>query len=407
MIHPLLRVRSKADQLRIIVTGLAGLHPVGGVAWDYLQYVLGFARLGHDTYYHEDTWSWPYHPVDRQQVETADYSVNFLSAFFRDHAPHMRDRWHYVHLHDAHYGMPAKGFEDIVRTADLYIDVSGANLIPDGLPATCIKVFIDTDPGYNQIVLSERPQWSKNVGRWCATVAEFDRHFTYAENIHAEDCLVPHVGFSWQTTRMPVVLECWTGDTIAPPRPGLPWSTVMTWNAFPGKLVYRGVEYFSKGREFSRLLELPSRSPGSFKVALGGKHAPCEELRRYGWEVVDGPTTTLSSENYRSFIADSCGEISPAKHVYVAMRTGWFSCRTACYLAAGRPAIVQDTGLSKYLPSGEGLFVFNSLDDVVESVAAVEAAPAYHRALARELAVEYLDSDKVLTQFIEDITSAG
>ena len=390
------------SRLRIVVTGLAGLYPVGGVVWDYLQYLIGFARMGHDVYYHEDSWSWPYHPVKKTNTADGDYSAAYIAGFIRDYAPDLNHRWHYLHLHEQSFGMSRAEFNEVARTADLFLNVSGACMIPEELSPRCVKIFLDTDPGYNQIMLSERLKWSENVDRWCAGVEAYDRHFTYAENIYGADCLAPRMGFDWKTTRMPVAVDLWEqiGAVSAPD--DAPWTTIMTWNAFKGKLIYKGVEYGSKGAEFEKLVDLPDRVSARLKVAVGGVNAPLERLAENGWEVEDGPEATLTPERYKDFIVASRGEISPAKNVYVAMRTGWFSCRTGCYLAAGRPAVVQDTGFASIYPSGEGLIAFNSAEEAAAGIEAVESDYTRHASAAREIAREYLDSEKVLGRLIKD-----
>lgn len=389
--------------LRIIVTGLAGLYPVGGVAWDYLQYVIGFARLGHDVYYHEDTWSWPYHPAKRTYTEDGSYSAGYIDDFFKSYAPELCKRWHYLHLHETSFGMSRAAFDEVARTADLFLNVSGACMFPDELSPRCTKVFLDTDPGYNQIMLSERLEWSENVERWCAGVKDHDQHFTYAENIHGPDCLVPGMDFKWKTTRMPVVVDLWetaAGRRAAPT--GAPWTTITTWNAFKGKLIYKGVEYASKGTEFEKLIDLPRYAPASLRVAVGGVNAPLDLLARHGWQVVDGPEATVTPEKYLEFILGSRGEVSPAKHVYVAMRTGWFSCRSACYLAAGRPVVVQDTGFSSVIPCGKGILPFSTMEEAAEAIREAEGSYDMHAKAASAMAKEHFDSGKVLARLIED-----
>ena len=393
----------RASPLRIIVTGLAGLYPVGGVAWDYLQYPIGFARLGHDVVYHEDSWSWPYNPVEKTYSSDPSYTVKYIQEFFNRYAPELSNRWHYLHLHETSCGMTREAFDEVARTADLFLNVSGACMIPGDLSSGCVKVFLDTDPGYNQIMLSERLAWSENVERWCETVAAHDLHFTYAENIHGSDCIVPKAGYRWKTTRMPIVLDLWKPHPSEVRKPDAPWSTIMTWNAFKGKLVYKGVEYASKGAEFERLLGLPTDVPVPLKVAVGGVNAPLDQLARNGWNVVDGPEATITPEKYKEFILASRGEISPAKHVYVAMRTGWFSCRSACYLAAARPVVVQDTGFTSVIPSGEGIMAFNTREEASAAIREVEADYPRHAAAALSLAGDCFDSAKVLTRFIDDL----
>jgi hypothetical protein len=263
-----------------------------------------------------------------------------------------------------------------------------------------VKIFLDSDPGYNQIMLSERFSWSENVDRWCASVAGHDRHFTYAENIYAPDCLVPRLDYDWKTTRMPITLKAW--KPLAGIRPTGPWTTVMTWNAFKGKLIYKGIEYGSKGAEFEKLMGLPAAVNLPLKVAVGGVNAPLERLSQAGWEVADGPEATVTPAMYQDFIATSRGEISPAKHVYVALRTGWFSCRSACYMASGRPVVVQDTGFTSVIPAGDGLVAYDTAEEAANGLIEVESNYERHAAAAMDMAHEYFDSAKVLGKLIED-----
>jgi hypothetical protein len=396
-----------SSRLRVIVTGLVGLYPVGGVAWDYLQYLIGFARMGHDVYYHEDTWSWPYHPVERTYTADPGYSAAYIRDFVDAYAPELRDRWHYLHLHETSLGMTREAFDAVARSADLFLNVSGACMIPEELSPRCVKVFVDTDPGYNQIMLSERFEWSENVERWCSSVAAHDQHFTYAENIHGEDCIVPRLDFNWKTTRMPMVCDLWDPAGRAVPVESDPaWSTIMTWSAFKGKLIYNGVEYGSKGAEFERIIDLPRHVRQPLQVAVGGVNAPLERLAEAGWQVVDGPEATATPQDYQRFIFGSRGEISTAKQVYVAMRTGWFSCRTACYLAAGRPCVVQDTGFRSIVPCGEGIVAFSSAEEAIEGIERVERDYEHHCEAARKVANEHFGAERVLGELLDDAYSS-
>lgn len=385
---------------------MAAQYPVGGVAWDYLQYPIGLHRLGHDVVYHEDTWCWPYDPLQRTTTDDGSYSAAYLDDFFARYAPELADCWHYLHLHDTSYGMSRRTFDEFAATADLFLNVSGGSFFPDALAPGCRKVFLDSDPGYNQIILSERPSWSPNVERWCEGVRAHDRHFTYAENVGAPDCALPAVGITWRKTRMPVVPELWSARPEAP-RPEAPWSTVMTWNVFKGKLEYRGVDYRGKADEFPKIAELPRRVPRRFRVAVGGTEAPLAALAKLGWQAEDGPAATLTPGDYQDYIAGSRGEVSVAKQVYVALRTGWFSCRSACYLAASRPVVVQDTGFSRFLPVGRGLHAFSTADEAAAAIAAVEADYAGEMRAAREVAIAEFAARDVLSRLIEDAFADG
>src|SRR5580704_4285557 len=256
------------SSLRIIVTGLVGTIPVGGVAWDYLQYAIGLARLGHDVVYHEDSGIWPYHPIENQLVDTANYSADYIARFFQTYAPELAECWHYRHLGAKSFGLSESEFQNFAKSADLYLNVSAANPLPPALNSRCITAFLDTDPGYNQIVLSERPSWLANIDRWAEEFHRYDRYLTYAEKIGREDCLVPQIGVDWITTRMPIVLGLWRDR--GPPPNGASWSSVLTWHRFRGPLVYRGHEYGSKDIEFVKIASLPGKTSARLKIALGG-----------------------------------------------------------------------------------------------------------------------------------------
>ena len=393
--------RSSLEKLRIIVSGMVARYPLGGVAWDYLQYVIGFANLGHDVYYHEDTWSWPYDPVRETQSSIGVYSAEMLGSFFCRYAPGLVGRWHYDHLHKRSYGMTRDVFARVAATADVFVNVSGASAIPDTLKPGCIKIFLDSDPGYNQIMLIEKFSWSENVDRWCEQVSDHDRHFTYAENIAYDDCLVPTAGYSWIPTRMPIVVDLWAHRSSRVPPKSAPWTTVMSWNTFSGPLKYRDIEYKGKETQFEKIIDLPIRSPHPFVIAVGGKNVPLRRLREHRWNPVDGPKSTLTAELYQDFIGDSRGEVSTAKDIYVSLRSGWFSCRSACYLAAGRPVVVEDTGFSKLLPTGLGLVAFRNLEEAIDGISAVSANYDAHAIAALEIAREHFSSERVLSDLLQ------
>jgi hypothetical protein len=394
---------SPHQKLRIIVGGLVGQFPLGGVAWDYFHYILGLHALGHDVYYHEDTWVWPFDPVQRSPTSDPDYTVRFLRDFFDKFAPALSDRWHYVLLHETHFGMTKVAFDAVAKTADIFLNVSGACFIPDDLNPNCKKVFLDTDPGYNQIMLSEKFAWSENVGRWCDLVSAHDRRLTYAENIYGADCVIPRMDYDWRPTRCVVTLPEWSAIKSAPPPADAPFTTVMTWDWFRGKLIYNGVEYLTKVPEYERFHDIPRRVNLPMALAVGGHKTPYARIAEDGWQTIDAHQATATPTTYQALIAGSAGEWSVAKNVYVATKSGWFSCRTACYLAAGRPAVVQETGWSRFIPVGAGVFAFSTMEEAIAGLNAIAADPIRHRSAAYEIAREYLAPDKVLPAMIETI----
>lgn len=394
---------SAPKKLRIIVGGMVGQFPLGGVAWDYFHYCIGLHQLGHDMYYHEDTWVWPHDPVKGYASDDASYTCNFIQGFFDRYAPELAHKWHYRLLHDQSYGMTREAFDEVSRTADVFLNVSGACFFPDELNPKAIKVFMDTDPGYNQIVMHEKPAWSENVQRWCDQVLSHDRHLTYAENIYGDDCIIPRMGIDWQPTRCIATLPEWEAVRNAPPPAEAAFTTVMSWSYFKGPLVYRGVSYDQKAAEFAKFHDLPRRTSVPLALAIGGHKAPSDQMKQNGWRLINALDASLTVDNYVQFIADSAGEWSIAKNVFVGTRSGWFSCRTACYLAAGRPAVVQDTAWSKFIPSGEGVIAFSTMEEAIDGLNRVAAEPVRHRRAAYEIAREYLAPDKVLPPMIEAI----
>jgi hypothetical protein len=388
-------------KLRIIVGGMVGQFPLGGVAWDYFHYVLGLHQLGHEVCYHEDTWVWPYDPVKGYPTDDPGYTVNFIGDFFKRYCPELAGRWHYQLLHDKHFGMTREEFAEFARGADVFLNISGACFVPDELGPKCVKVWMDTDPGYNQIRLAERPEWAENVDRWIAQVRGHDRHLTYAENIYGSDCLLPRLDIKWIPTRPIATLPEWAAVRERPIAAGAAYTTVMSWDYFPGKLVHKGVEYHGKPPEYERFRGLPGRSPVRLALAVGGHKTPREQIVADGWGLIDAREATRTPESYLEFIAESAGEWSIAKNVFVHMRTGWFSCRTACYLAGARPAVVQETGWSRFVPSGRGVHAFDTIEQAVAGLEALARDPAGERAAAYEVAREYLAPDKVLPGMLE------
>ncbi len=381
--------------MRIIVAGLVGQYPFGGVAWDYLHYVLGLAELGHDVVYHEDTGCWPFDPRLGHVTDDPAGSVAMLAGFVNRFAPHLAGRWHYRQFGRSH-GMTAAAFDAVAATADVFLNVSGASAIPDKLGPRCATVFLDTDPGYNQFVLAERYPWAAHADRWATLVAAHDRHFTYAENLGAADCPIPTLGYDWQPTRPVVSMAAWRAVRDTPIAASAPFTTVMTLGYFPGPVTHRGTLYDAKAVEFERFLPLRRRTGVPIELLVTGDKVPPEPIRVAGWHVTDGTAATATAADYQAVIARSAGEWSVAKNVYAATNSGWFSSRTACYLAAGRPAVVQETGWSRHVPGGAGVIPFTTVDGAAAALEAVTADPACHRAAAVEVAREYLAADRVL-----------
>jgi hypothetical protein len=406
------------SSLRIIVTGLIAQHPtLGGVAWDYLQYVVGLARLGHEVYYVEDSGEWPYSPdggpsgndwVARDPSPNVSHLASVMARF------DLGERWAYRFPTGSRwFGLANGRRKELFRSADLLINVSGTLDRPGEYRQVRCLVYIDSDPVFTQIRLaSKEPGFGERVDA-------HDVHMSFGECLSEA---VPETGHSWRPTRQPVVLSEW--------RPATPrreaFTTVMSWTSYE-PLVYAGRTYGQKDRELRRFLDLPARlRPEVLEVALNRTHhvnwqsgeealptGPCEKaspgaqaspkelLTRAGWQVVDADEVCFDLDSYRLYIESSKGEWSVAKNGYVAGRPGWFSCRSACYLAAGRPVVVQDTGFAAVIPVGKGVLTFRDPDEAAAAVCEVRGNYERHAKQARSIAETYFDSDKVLSRLIE------
>jgi len=381
-----------------VVTGMIATYPVGGVAWDYGQYALGLERLGWEVFYLEDTGGPTYDPVQGEYGSDCRYGVEFLRDSLRELSPSLGNRWHFRAMDGTGYGISASRLRQVVAESDLLLNVSGGTLLRDEYMANRCKVLIDSDPGWNQFV--NYPKWDANPG-WQGShgYRSHDHYFSYAERIGQANCILPDMGLQWRPTRPPVVMDCWQprGSDSA-------WTTVLTWNNFRKPVEYQGRLYGTKEREFPKIEALPAHLDGvTLELAVGGGDPPIDRWRQLGWRVVDSHGVSRSLIDYRDYIQRSRGEFSVAKNLYTATRSGWFSCRSVCYLAAGRPVVVQDTGFSEFLPTGNGLFTFSTLEEAVAAVKEVEGNYTAHQIAACEIAAEYFSSERVLGTMLRQI----
>jgi hypothetical protein len=383
--------------MKAIVTGMIASYPVGGVLWDYAQYALGLERLGFEVYYLEDTGWQTYDPRVGAYGEDCSYAVDFLSRSFGELSATLARRWCFRNMDGKSFGPAAPELAEVLRTADLFLNVSGGTLLRAEYMQCRRKVLIDSDPGWNHF--RNFPRWDANPG-WQGShgFRAHDFFFTYAERIGRPDCKLPGFGLAWQPTRPPVVLDCWKA---APP--GATWTTVMTWKNFQEPIRDGAGTYGTKEMEFVKVEPLPSRTTAKLEVAVGGNDAPRARWRELGWNVVESQEISRTAGAYRDYIQSSRGEFSVAKNVYVATHSGWFSCRSVCYLAAGLPVVVQDTGFSEIIPTGEGLMAFSTPDEALHSIETVENEYERHSRGAREVAREHFASEVVLGDLLRRI----
>ena len=377
----------RSDALRVVVLGYIVRCPLGGMAWHHLQYVLGLHRLGHDVWFAEDSddvpWSC-YDPVRGVTDTEPAYGLGFAkSAFDR---VGLGERWAYYDAHTSRWLGPAAGrILAECRSADLVLNVSGANPLRPWLMDPPVRVYIDTDPAFTQVRNLTDPVRRERTARHTT-------FFSFGEGIGAGTASVPDDGLRWQPTRQPVVLDAWP----ARPAPSVGrFTTVMQWDSYPPHEL-DGRRFGMKSASFADYLELPRRVGPILELAVGGATAPRQELRHHGWRVRRSLTASRDPWVYQRYLSTSKGEFSVAKHGYVSSRSGWFSERTANYLASGRPVVVQDTGFSRVLPTGAGLLAFTSVEEAAAALKDVEARYALHQRAAREVAADHFDAGKVL-----------
>jgi len=385
--------------MRIVVTGLVATYPMGGVAWDYLAYVDGFRRLGGDVLYLEDTGQWVYDPVRQTFTDDITGNVRYLvDALGTTGAP---DAPFSVRGPDGtRHGLGEAAVRRFCRSADLFLNVSGSCWLRDEYRGARRTAYLDSDPGYTQakLLAKERGIASEDDLFSVDLIHHHDRFLTFAEHVGRPGCLVPAGGLPWIPTRQPVVLEHWPYHFD--PAAGR-FTTVMSWKTDISLPMIDGVRYGGKDVEFTRFIDLPRRTRAPLEVALAGE-APRDRLRAHGWHVVGAPERSATMESYRSYLRRARGEWSVAKNVYVALDTGWFSCRSAVFLALGKPVVVQDTGWSRYYPTGEGLFAFRTAEQAVAALEAVEADYRRHCEAARAVAEDSFAAEKVLTRLLTD-----
>jgi hypothetical protein len=386
----------------IIVSGLAATYPLGGVAWDYIQYLHGFYRLGHDVYYLEDTGGWAYDPFNVTFVDDLTYHIGYLGDFLKRLDPGLEKRFCVIGPDERHWGMPAEDLAAVVKRADVFINVSTTCQLREAYAKIPVKVLIDSDPLYTQ---SSFPDYlagtagDKERGN-IANMLRHDVFFSFGENVGEDFCTVPKGVVDWIPTRQPIVLDSWAG---APARPSREvFTTVLSWQPTQEGPLVGGVRYGGKNLEFEKMLDLPQKTAAVLELALGGGRPPRDLLAEKGWKLVDGFSMSQTPWVYRDYIWDSLAEFSTAKNAYVATQSGWFSCRTACYLASGRPAVVQDTGFSRFMDLGQGVLAFSDEAGALAGIEAVRADWPRQAKAARDFAKRYFDAGDVLSRLLAE-----
>jgi hypothetical protein len=387
---------------RLVALGLMGRIPFAGVAWQVLHYLEGFRRVGCDVYYVEDTGNWAYDP--EQKTSGDDYTVKYIARLMAWCG--LADRWVYRSAAQGGrtFGLSEPELTRLLEQADALINLSSATMLREEHLRVPIRIYLETDPVAPQLGVALGHQLTIDV------LSAHTHHFTFGENFGAPDCGVPLGRFDYRPTRQPVVLDWWT-SSAGPPGHGEPlpadgrFTTISSWRQCGRDIEWNGETYvWSKHHEFLKFIDLPRRTEQPLELALACEDAEVIRLlTSHGWAVVDAMPVSNDIFPYREYIRGSRGEFTVAKDQYVRPRSGWFSDRSACYLAAGKPVITQDSGFGNVLPTGRGLFAYQSMDGILDALDQINAEYDRHARAAREIAEEYFAAERVVARLIERV----
>lgn len=378
---------------KLIVFGILFFYPLAGVTYQFLHYLIALRRLGYDPYYVEDSARWIYDPRLNEMSPDVRANLDLVVPALQAHG--FGERWCFRgnYQDGGCFGLSETELGRLYHEADAFLNVTGAQEIRDEHRAIRRRIYVESDPFVAQVKVAQGDPGMIEL------LAAHDRHFSFGENLGSPDCLVPTGKFHWQPTRQPVVLDLWD----ASPTGGDTYNTITTWHNQGKDIEWQGETwYWTKDREFEKFLDLPRARPAQrFELAATVNDQVKTRLRDHGWQQRDSLEISREAKRYRTYIQQARGEFTVARDQYVRPRTGWFSDRTVCYLAAGRPVITQETGFSKFVPSGKGLFGFTTLDDVLRAIEAIESDYAGHCQAAREVAAEHFSAEKVVGSLME------
>ena len=388
--------------MRLVVLGMMGRCPYGGQTWLYLNWLSGLRQLGHEVWYVEDDTVWPYDPIEQCVTADCSYAVRHIRTCLERVG--LSDRWAFrlADRPDACWGLTAQQLDELYRSCDMLLNIVGATDLRQEHLAAPYRVYVETDPATAELRLANGDDHTRTAFSLHHVIA------TYGENYGAEDCGVPLNGLDqmYLKTRQPIDLELWPMAYDANARF---ISTIGNYRQTESDVVYRGETYrWSKHHEWEKFVDLPRRTSQPFRVAMRVDEPSDQSLLdEHGWEVVSPLEMSLDIFGaYPDFMRRSRAEWTVAKDQNVRLRSGWFSERDVCYLASGKPVIAQDTGFANHLPTGQGLFAFATMDDILTAVDAINHDYEHHCRAARRIAQEYFDCRTVAAKLLADIGAA-
>ncbi len=381
----------------IIVWGMLASSPFGGMVWQVYHYLVPLRRLGFDVWYVEDSDRLLYDPVTYIPTENFGANVRLLASFMEMIG--LGDRWVFGRPDSKAACVGAtdrSGLNRLYREADAVINLCGAQELENVDTSIKCLIYLETDPVYKQVEVAKGNQ------TYIQELDAYDYLFTYGENLGAADCLVPVVKYRWLPTRPPVCVDLW--QTRTNPPDGAALTSVANWKHKSKDVIWNGEAWhWSKHYEFLRFIDLPNESRLPLELAVGAINAEdLDRLGQCGWRTIASGTLE-DPKSYHSYINRSLGEFTVSKEQYVRPRSGWFSDRSVCYLAAARPVVTQDTGFGKFVPTGQGLFSFQTHDDALDAIAHIADEYQRHSIAALEIAREYFEAERVVGDILRRV----
>lgn len=369
-------------------------YPLGGMMSWVFQHLAGFKALGHDVYFvekyvYENSC---YNPVNRSMSNDCSYGIKMTSDLLA--LAGLQNKWCFVDHQQHYHGLSKTKIETIFKQADCYIDLGTQNGWEEESQASKFRVLIDGEPGFSQVNYFNNREMASRYSR-------YNYFFTNGYNIGRNNNTVPTGEIPWRHMYSPVDTTLFTNKP-EPPRKA-PFTTVMNWQSHK-PISYKGEKFGQKDIEFTKFLHLPTLVEANMETAVSGKNIPFDQLRSYKWNIVNGISVTMSYQKFCSYIEQAKAEFSVCKNVFVALRTGWFSDKSAAFLASGRPVVLQDTGFSEHLPCGAGLFAVTNVEEAAEAIGRIESNWHKHSKMAKEIAKEYLDIKVILPKMLAELS---
>ena len=382
---------------RIVVSTYMVRYPLGGTLSWALQWLIGFEQLGHDVYIVEKS-GYANSCFDLSKgimTDDCSYGVTLVSSLLKRFG--LQNKWCYVDAQGQYYGIRKEDVGKIFKAADLFVDMGTHGTEMEGTwleeaSDANLRILVATEPGSTQIRMEKKLVIGEQL-------PQYDLYYTTGKNIGTQRSTAPTAGREWHQIFDPIVMSLFPFQPILY---DAPFTTVMNWQSHE-QLEFNGSIYGQKDAEFMKFIDLPSLTRTPLELAVAGKLAPMKKLLEAKWRVQDAHEVSVSIDSYWDYLAASKGEFSVCKNVCVAMNTGWFSARSAEYLAIGRPVVIQDTGFSHHLPCGRGIFAVKNVDEAASAIEEINGNYDHHSKWARTMASEYFDSQKVLGTFLAEV----